>query len=354
MISRVQIYFFIIAAVLTFQANAQDVHFSQIHATPMALNPAMTGVFEGTGRLIGNYRNQWKSVTADYKTFMFSGDMNIAGPTSNSVLGIGGLIYNDVAGDLDFTTNAAYGSVSVMQSFNGTGDHILSVGLQVGKVGNRFDPTKIIAYEEEAALLVEGANNLSYIDISAGMLWYMKFGHGEYLYLGGSMLHTNNPMVSFFSVNPAEEDELYRRYVLHGGANIKLADYYTIIPNFIYMGQGPNRELTLGSFVRYDNPSSNPDSPASIMFGAWFRAFQFSNGAIDADAIIGAIRVDYEQMTFTFSYDINTSTLTHISAGKGGPEVSIMYTFGNQALGRGGQKGNRPRKSGGKVKCPVW
>ena len=351
---RVHIYILSLIALLAFETKAQDVHFSQIHATPMALNPAMTGVFEGSGRLIGNYRNQWKSVTADYKTFMFSGDMNISGPTQNSVLGIGGLIYNDVAGDLDFTTNAAYASVSVMQSFNGTGDHILSAGLQVGKVGNRFDPSKIIAYDFEYELLTEGVNNLSYIDISAGMLWYMKFGRGEYLYFGGSMLHTNNPIVSFFSINPAEGNELYRRYVLHGGANIKLADHYTIIPNFIYMNQGPNRELTMGTFVRYDNPARTPDSPASLMFGAWFRAFQFANGSIDADAIIGAIRVDYENMTFTFSYDVNTSTLTHISAGRGGPEVSIMYTFGQQALDRGGPKGNKPRRSGGKVKCPIW
>lgn len=350
---RVHFYTILIIAIVALEARAQDVHFSQIHATPMALNPAMTGVFEGTGRFIGNYRNQWKSVTADYKTFMFSGDMNISGPTSNSILGIGGLIYNDVAGDLDFTTNAAYGSVSVMQSFDGTGDHILSLGLQVGKVGNRFDPTKILAYDVEYELLQDGVNNLSYVDISAGMLWYMKFGGGEYLYLGGSMLHTNNPIVSFFAGTPDEQNALYRRFVFHGGANLNVSNNYTIIPNFIYMTQGPNRELTMGTFARMANRGAKADSPASFMLGAWFRAFAH-NGAISADAIIGAMRIDYTNMSFTFSYDVNVSTLGHISAGRGGPEVSLMYTFGSHGLDRGGLKGNKPRRSGGKVKCPIW
>ena len=354
MIYRVKFSLLLIVSLLASSAMAQDIHFSQIHATPLALNPAMTGVFEGSGRLIGNYRNQWKSVTADYKTFMFSADMNISGPSKNSILGIGGQVFNDVAGDLDFTTNGAFASLSVMQAFNDEGDHILSGGIQVGKVSNRFDPTKIRTHEQELGLLEDGVNQLSYLDFSAGMLWYMRFGGGEFIYLGGSLLHTNNPIVSFYSVEPGDQNELYRRYVIHGGANLNIGPNYTLVPSMILMAQGPNREATLGTFVRYANQDKKTSAPASLMFGAWFRAFQFASGRVDADAVIGAIRVDYSNLTFTFSYDINTSTLTHISAGRGGPEISIMYTFGTQSLDKATLDGDKPRRGRSKVKCPIW
>ena len=356
MIYRVKFYLLSLVSLFAFSAEAQDIHFSQIHATPLALNPAMTGVFEGSGRLIGNYRNQWKSVTADYKTFMFSADMNIAGPSKNSILGIGGQLYNDVAGDLDFTTNGAFLSLSVMQAFNDEGDHILSGGLQIGQVSNRFDPTKIIAYQDEYALLEDGVNQLSYLDFTAGVLWYMRFGGGEFLYLGGSMMHTNNPIVSFYNIDPTSEqqNELYRRYVIHGGANLNIGPNYTLVPSMILMAQGPNREATLGTFVRYENLDKKSSNPAALMFGAWFRAFQFSQGTVNADATIVAIHVDYSNLTFTFSYDINTSSLTHISAGRGGPEISVMYTFGTQSLDKSTLEGDKPRTSRSKVKCPIW
>ena len=35
--------------------NAQDPNFSQFFASPLTLNPAMTGLFDGTFRVAGNY-----------------------------------------------------------------------------------------------------------------------------------------------------------------------------------------------------------------------------------------------------------------------------------------------------------
>ena len=36
----------------------QDIHFSNWQMSPLNLNPANTGMFEGDGRIIFNYRNQ--------------------------------------------------------------------------------------------------------------------------------------------------------------------------------------------------------------------------------------------------------------------------------------------------------
>ena len=42
--------------------QAQDPAFSQFFASPLTLNPALTGKFNGTLRVAGNYRNQWPQI----------------------------------------------------------------------------------------------------------------------------------------------------------------------------------------------------------------------------------------------------------------------------------------------------
>ncbi|MES1226414.1 MAG: type IX secretion system membrane protein PorP/SprF, partial [Bacteroidota bacterium] len=43
-------------------ALAQDPNFSQFFASPLTLNPALTGKFDGVYRVAGNYRNQWPTI----------------------------------------------------------------------------------------------------------------------------------------------------------------------------------------------------------------------------------------------------------------------------------------------------
>ena len=56
--------------------SAQDIHFSQFFATPL-LNPANSGRHDGRWRAGLNYRNQWQSVTAPWRTFDLYGDMRV-------------------------------------------------------------------------------------------------------------------------------------------------------------------------------------------------------------------------------------------------------------------------------------
>jgi Type IX secretion system membrane protein PorP/SprF len=49
-------------------AYAQDPHFSQFFASPLTLNPAFTGKFDGEWRLAANHRDQWPSIPKAYVT----------------------------------------------------------------------------------------------------------------------------------------------------------------------------------------------------------------------------------------------------------------------------------------------
>ena len=44
-----------VCVALVSTVNAQDPNFSQFFASPLTLNPALTGKFDGTFRVAGNY-----------------------------------------------------------------------------------------------------------------------------------------------------------------------------------------------------------------------------------------------------------------------------------------------------------
>ena len=57
--------------------NAQDPNFSQFFASPLSLNPALTGKFDGSFRVAGNYRNQWPTINNAFVTKTASIDFGI-------------------------------------------------------------------------------------------------------------------------------------------------------------------------------------------------------------------------------------------------------------------------------------
>ncbi|MDQ6763411.1 MAG: type IX secretion system membrane protein PorP/SprF, partial [Bacteroidota bacterium] len=92
---------------LTFFAKAQDPHFSQFFSSPLTLNPALTGKFNGTLRVAGNYRNQWPAFNNVYTTSTLSVDFAILKSRlpDFDTWGIGILALTDKAGGGILTNN---------------------------------------------------------------------------------------------------------------------------------------------------------------------------------------------------------------------------------------------------------
>lgn len=333
-----------------FSVKAQDIHFSQIHASGAILNPALTGVFEGKYRLTGNYRAQWKSVTANYRTSMFTMDSNVFEIGEHQHIGFGANFYADVAGDLNYTNNFGGVSLSGIRSFDKEGSHILSIGFEFGRISNHFDPNRIVSYDSDPLAFAIGNNQLKAWDISTGLLWYKKIVNQQFLYFGAAMYHINEPSYNFFG-EASTNQKLYRRYVLHGGANIKLSRHWILIPNFIFMKQGPFQQYTAGSYWRYDTRLSNNRVPAAFTAGGWLRALYLEDRPA-VDAVIATFRMTYGQYIFTVSYDINVSSLSRASFGRGGPELSLIYIFGDQGITSGGGPPNGRRNRRNPIKCP--
>jgi len=93
-----------------------------------------------------------------------------------------------------------------------------------------------------------------------------------------------------------------------------------ISPLFLYERQGPAQMIYGGTFIKYKLQESSKYTDnmlsKSISIGGFFRS---------GDAAVIAAQCELGQIGFGISYDINISSLTNVSSGHGGFEISLKY-----------------------------
>lgn len=331
--------------------QAQDIHFSHIHASPILLNPAMTGMFDGGDvRLIANSRVQWENFTNGYKTVAASIDSKIFQLDESSVLSGGIQMFSDKAGDLGFSTTSASMNLAVTKAFDRRGNNALSLGLQGAMYTNKFDVSKMKGHEMDLLVMNGMPSKINYWDISAGLAWNYTIDRNNYYYIGASLFHINQPNVSFsgFEARDPNYDMestgkiLFRKKVIHGGGQFRLAKYTTALPSVIWMDQGPHQEFKAGSFFKFMKDRSFKKSSKAFYMGAWLRWYVEKDIA-GVDALDLSFRYDHNQTIITISFDMNISTLKRASNGFGGPEFSIIQIIGSK----------KTRFKSNRVKCPA-
>lgn len=317
-------------------AGAQDIHFSQFYASPLNLNPALTGLTENDFRATTSYRNQWRSVSANnFKTATAGYDMPFFKEKWNgSFLGGGLSFFNDKAGDAAFRTTQINLSVSYGKALADGKQYFVS-GVQAGLVqrsfnfnaltwDNQYDGEKFDPGRPSGEIFA--ANTFSYPDISAGIAWKLKASDLFGADLGLAAFHLNRPPQSL--IGDASE-KLYSKIAAHGSLKIGLKNTnIAFLPSFLYMQQGPLREISAGSWIKYvlQDPSkyTGLKKETAVYFGGWYRL---------GDALAPAFRFDYREFSVGITYDVNLSGLTPASTGRGGLEFSLAWngSFGSKA-----------------------
>src|SRR5689334_10167513 len=132
---------FLVALFLTLAASAQDPNFSQFFASPLTLNPAFTGKFDGTLRVAGNYRNQWPTINNAFTTYTASLD---AGILKNHIseadqFGVGVMMFSDKAGNGVLQNNFVAVSTAFHKALDEDGRNQLGVGFQGTFVSKRLN-----------------------------------------------------------------------------------------------------------------------------------------------------------------------------------------------------------------------
>jgi type IX secretion system PorP/SprF family membrane protein len=308
-----------------------DPHFSQYYAYPLFLNPALTGVSEGDYRATAIYRNQWSAVGKPFTTSGISGDL-----TTNSNLSFGLNILNQTAGGGGY--QYITGSFSIAFSgikFDADGYQTLSLGLQGGIINRRYDPNKLqfgdqwvpyVGFNPSVASADVFTRRAStHFDAGAGLVYYDANPDKSVNIFGGfSANHLTRPEDPFLD---ATKQTMPIRYIIHGGARLRISDNSTLVPNFIFMQQGEATEKMLGGYIK-----TAADDNTDLMLGANMRF---------GESIVPFVGISFSKMTFGISYDVNTTDLTK-GSGKAN-SIELSFTI----------NGSRP---GGReyFKCPVF
>lgn len=311
-----------ICAFVGIPAFAQDPNFSQFFASPMTLNPALTGKFDGVYRFAANYRNQWPTINNAYTTMTASFDMGIM---KNRIpefdqFGVGLMAYSDKAGNGALNSTYYALSVAYHKALDENGYHQIGAGFQGTYMNKRLNTTKLTFQDQLTPMGFTGVTqesfsssqvNLNYFDVNAGIIYNGSTNGYNNFYFGASMYHINRPKESF------QEGSflLNSRVTLQGGARIPVGTYNSVHVAANHSMQAQARNTMLGGAFSL-NVNNDEENPTNFYLGTWYRF---------GDALIPYVGLEFGEWHFGASYDVNTSALKAASNSRGGVEISLIY-----------------------------
>lgn len=296
-------------------AAAQDLHFSQFYHNPLLLNPARAGVFKGDWRASGLYRSQWASVPVSYQTFSGTFEWK-ALQRNHSGLALGLQLQNDKAGDAALRRTELGGTLAVNHAFDKT--MAISAGFGMKFVQTAFD-LGILKFKNQWDGEFFNANlptkeNFSrssgvFTTLSTGLNFHMEAaGSRTRLDVGSGIFHLNQPRIGF------QQDKLQ-----------------TLKMRFAFLADGCLQRSEQFDLVAYVGMQSMSKAK-SLMLGGGARRFLSRSTAVQAtlglrvgDALVPAVQLEYNAWTVGLSYDVNISAFNTASAGRGGPEIAVVY-----------------------------
>lgn len=314
-----KVYIAITFLLTAFFVTAQDIHFSLWDMSPLNLNPAMTGQFDGDYRFNGNHRNQWSSVTVPFTTYSLSADArNIFGKKNYS----GGIQINqDRAGDGKFNTFQFNASGAYQLNLNNDSLNNLSFGLQLG-VSNRsltYDPLQFDAqyngFQYDAALDNQESfarAGRAYVNSNIGIGYFKKLEHRKVVTGGVGFFNLLRPKQSFFNDDNIKQDI---RWAIHANAEWEVAEKWDVLPSVIFSSQGKYKEFNFGANARY----------VVTDFMGMYRAAWLGVFYRNKDATFITLGINYDAWKVGVNYDINLSTLRPASNGRGSFELAVQY-----------------------------
>lgn len=323
------ITYFIVGFIVMSNVTAQDFHFSQYWASPLNLNPALSGLFDDNIRFAANYRNQWFQ-QATFTTYAVSVDANLwRNKLNGNFIGTGLGFYYDTENTGEFTNMGISLPISYTQKLgNRKNKHYLSLGIlgayyskqinlkdliygNLFEINQNTDPIDFSTYRSKMI-----------IDIGAGINYFANFNNKHAMNFGFAASHLAQPNVSF---NGAGNDVLYRKFTAHASGKLQLkGELLSLMPTFLFQKQGPHNEIVVGTYVQFLLKTRNY---TAFYVGGQYRMSAYQQKSFGSDAFILGTRFEYQALDVGFAYDITTSDLRNTATFMGGPELYVIYTI---------------------------
>lgn len=313
----------------SYTAQAQDVHFTQFETSPLIINPANTGAFDGDFRASAVYRDQWRSAlgNAAFKTFSFSFDMPVIRDISiDDYLAAGIQLYSDKAGDGNLTNMTAMLSVAYHKFLGTDGRRAIAVGFQGGYAQKSLDLSRLYFGGEfsEGNWNSGTSSEFDWLStktdgflINAGISYSQAVSDRFGFVIGAGANNLNQPLESFDNRQLSQEVGLGMRFTGQLGMIIGVNERFSIRPAALFQTQASAMEIVGGSEFNYKlGHDYDLPSATAIYVGAWYR---------HDDAIMATVGLEFKNFRIGFAYDYTTSNLKNSTNGNGGFEVGISY-----------------------------
>lgn len=326
-------YSLLLLSLLAFFSTAQDIHFSQMKFSPLTVNPSLAGL-NGKYNAIVNYRSQWNSISAPFTTVGASFDMNFSTTNNNKGFLAGGInLFHDIAGDMKMTTSNV--GLNIAYHLRTGASSTIGLGIQGGYAARGIGSVDGLYASQYNGTIIDpstpsGENfnrtNFGYLDLGSGIV----FNHnslsettfntqGYSLSAGVAVYHFTRPNYSFIQ---GGSDDLSMRISGFVETEFILNEDWAMMPALYYQRQGAHQEIYFGSYIKYHiikrSYRTGLVDGLYIAYGPFYRF---------KDAFVNKLLIDYKGYALGISYDVNLSSLTQASKGRGGIEFMFRYTM---------------------------
>ena len=308
----------------TAAASGQEIPYKQFTATPLLLNPAFAGMFDGNVRANLIYRNVWTAANVPISSIHGSADAPVYTDKKGNYFGAGGAFAETKSGDDSWRIVSGQVSASFHKRFGSDSDRLkgkgsdLAVGVQggyaqhdVGLLSSSFvSPTRP---------LVPGSSvpySVSMYSVNAGVTYSRSVNKHIGYQVGFSVTDLTGSQDAFLERQKSMVG-LSRKYLLTAGCHIAAGAHLQLRPAFIYT----RRQVTGFNeyYVRYLAGNEflyNLGEQTALFCGFWYSWEDIMT--INAGLRTRGFRVGV-------GYDYTVSSLNTAGNGTGGFEVALTY-----------------------------
>ena len=323
---------------------AQDRLLSQFYASPLLLNPALTGNFDGKYRVGGIYHNQWRgTLEQPLQTTAFGGDLRLdpfSSAFSKDKIGVGIQFVRDNVSNIDFTNTTIALSGAYHKALDLFNTQYLSLGVQLG-LSQRNVNYEFLSFQDQWNG-IDGYtlprqehlpdNNFGYGDVSVGLNYTISPAAQTSYFIGISYFHLNKPNISFFKGTDYPVTLLDARLSVQVAAQIPINREHTVMfnPRVLAMQQGQQITVNAGTNFRF---VIDKTYGTSLHLGSWLRGVKNTNG-VSLDGVAFLAGIEYNNVLFGMSYDLNLPSLRDYKVYQNIFEISLIYLgeFDNSEL----------------------
>lgn len=281
--------------------SAQDLHYSQFYNSPLNINPANTGIFNGDHRINLSYRNQWTSVVP-WTTFSGSYDRKFYPKKDRKYFLSGGVLMN-------YDDQSNISNLSLF-NFNVTGSYtyilndknLITGGLLMGFASRAFDPTTRTwdsqwngrNFDPTRPPELIDVNSQSFFESGIGVNYRWQNSRRTKLDLGLGVYHFIEPNLAFIN---ADEINLPRRFSLTGVGNLFITEKFDIQLQALGQFQNEYDEFQFGGLGKF-YVNQNRGKELEVHFGLGYRTTK---------SLFPIFAIQYKNFYGSVNYDIDLS-----------------------------------------------